>query len=213
MSTASGSRRRRLAAAAFAVVTLVPANPTGRATEASPPPAADISIEALLPSWRQRVQWAVDRFAVAGLPLPSVDVTVHRHTRPCDGNNGLFRPGPPVEVHLCSTGDADTRPARLISLHELAHAWAETTLTPAQREQFLALRGLDAWIDPTRPTHEWGAEHAAEVVSWGLMDAPVQLIRIHDTDPAALETAFELLVGRAPLWAGSAERLSPTGGR
>ena len=147
------------------------------------------------------MQWAVDRFAIAGLPLPSMDITVHRHTRPCEGNSGLYRHGPPVEVHVCSTGDADTRAARMISLHELAHAWAETYLTPGQREQFLELRELDSWVDPDRGTYEWGAEHAAEVVSWGLMDAPVEIIRIDDTDPAALEAAFQLLVGRPPLWA------------
>ena len=194
----------QLATAALALVTLVPSGTIGGASETTPPSAPDISIHALLPSWRQRVQWAVDRFAMAGLPLPSLDITVHRHTTPCEGNSGLYRHGPPAEVHVCSTGDADTRAARMISLHELAHAWAEAFLTAAQREQFLELRGLDSWIDPDRGADEWGAEHAAEVVSWGLTDAPVEIIRIADTDRAALEAAFELLVGRSPMWADPA---------
>ena len=189
------------ATVALAVVALLPVGDTRGAAQA-PAQRPHTSIEALLPSWRQRVEWALDRFAAAGLPLPPMDVTVHRHTRPCDGNSGLYRHGPPVEVHICSMGDADTRAARLITLHELAHAWAETYLEPSQRERFLDLRGLQMWVDATRPTHEWGAEHAAEVVSWGLMDAEVELIRIHDADSSALSTAFELLVKRDPLWEG-----------
>jgi hypothetical protein len=102
-------------------------------------------------------------------------------------------------VHICSVGDADTNAARLIVVHELAHAWAETYLEPAVREQFLELRGLESWIDPARPSHEWGAEHAAEVVSWGLMETQVELIRIPNVEPSALREAFELLVGREPL--------------
>ena len=96
------------------------------------------------------MEWAIDRFVAAGLPLPSMDVTVHRHTRPCDGNSGLYRPGPPVEVHICSVGDADTRAVRLITLHELAHAWAEAFLGLSERERFLDLAGVaDSWVDPT----------------------------------------------------------------
>jgi hypothetical protein len=187
-----------LATVALFVLTLTPLDTIGRAAEA-PPQHAEASIDALLPSWRERVEWGLDRFAAAGLPLPPMEVTVHRHTRPCDGNSGLFQPGPPVEVHVCSVGDADTNAARLIVLHELAHAWAETYLEPAQREQFLELRGLESWIDPARPSHEWGAEHAAEVVSWGLMETQVELIRIPNVEPSALREAFQLLVGREPL--------------
>ena len=63
------------------------------------------------------------------------------------------------------------------------------------------MRGLRAWVDPDRPTSEWGGEHAAEVLSWGLMDTMVPIIRIEDAEPAQLRAAFEQLVGRAPLWA------------
>ena len=137
-----------------------------------------------------------------------MDVTVHRHARPCEGNNGRYQHGPPVEVHLCSAHDADTRPARMISLHELAHAWAETYLTPAKREQFLELRGLDR-VGRSRPTClrvGSRARRGGRVV--GPDGRPVELIRIDDTDPTDLEPAFELLVGRAPLWADPAQSLS-----
>jgi hypothetical protein len=194
--SAGGSR---LATVVLAVVTLLAVGNSDGAAE-GPRERPQTSISALLPSWRARVEWALGRFAAAGLPLPPMEISVHRHTRPCDGNNGLYRHGPPVEVHICSVGDADTRPARLITLHELAHAWAETYLEPSERQRFLGLRGLRAWVDPDGPAHEWGAEQAAEVVSWGLMDAQVELIRIHDADASTLRAAFRLLVSRDPLW-------------
>ena len=68
-------------------------------------------------------------------------------------------------------------------------------------DAFLRLRGLDVWTDQRFPPHEWGAEHAAEVVSWGLMDEPIPIIRIYDAEPPELSIAFDLLVDRPPLWA------------
>ena len=105
--------------------TLVPVETPGGGTVAAAPERANISIDALLPSWRARVEWGLDRFAAAGIELPPMEVIVHPHKRPCDGNSGLYQPGPPVEVHLC-LADAASRAARMITLHELAHAWAET---------------------------------------------------------------------------------------
>ena len=55
-------------------------------------------------------------------------------------------------------------------------------------------------MDQRRPPHEWGAEHAAEVVSWGLMDEAAPIIRIYDNEPAVLLMAFEELTGSGPLW-------------
>ena len=105
-----------------------------------------------------------------------------------------------MEVHLCAPGPVDSRPARLTTLHELAHAWAESQLTTDERAAFLELRGLDVWDDAGIPRHERGMEHAAEVVSWGLMDEPIPIIRIYDAEPADLSIAFDVLVGRPPLW-------------
>ena len=51
---------------------------------------------------------------------------------------------------------------------------------------------------------ERGMEHAAEVVSWGLMDETVPIIRIYDTEPAQLSDAFDALVHRVPLWSSPA---------
>ena len=165
------------------------------------PAPARISIESASPEWTRRVEWGLGRFRAAGLTLPPMTVSVHADMAQCDGNSGLYRPGDSIEVHLCSPSPVESRAARLITLHELAHAWAETQLTASQRDDFLRLRGLDAWTDHRLPRHEWGAEHAAEVVSWGLMEEPVPIVRIYDAEPADLSIAFDQLVDRPPLWA------------
>jgi hypothetical protein len=167
----------------------------------SGPVAAPTTIDPASPEWERQVEWGLDRFRRAGLSLPAIAVGIHDDDAPCNGNAGLYRPLDPVEVHLCSSSPTGSRAARLITLHELAHAWAETRMTGDDRAALLRLRRLDAWTDPRLPRHDWGAEHAAEIVSWGLMDEPVPIIRIRDAEPAALSIAFELLVGRPPLWA------------
>jgi hypothetical protein len=160
-----------------------------------------ITIVSTSPEWTRQVEWGLDRFRDAGLPLPAMVITVHDDDAPCDGNSGLYLPNDPVEVHICTPGPVDSRPARLTTLHELAHAWAESQLSPAERAAFLELRGLDVWYDERVPRHERGMEHAAEVVSWGLMDEMVPIIRIYNAEPAQLADAFNLLVHRPPLWA------------
>jgi hypothetical protein len=162
-----------------------------------------VTIDATTPDWTRRVEWALERFRDAGLPLPPMAITVHDSDAPCDGNSGLYLPNDPVEIHLCTLGSADSRTGRVTTLHELAHAWAEAELSAGERAAFLELRGLDAWYDRELPPHERGNEHAAEVVSWGLMDEMIPIIRIYDAEPADLAIAFDLLVARAPLWRGS----------
>jgi hypothetical protein len=159
-----------------------------------------ITIESSSRAWARRIEWGLARFDDAGLTLPAMAITVHGDDGPCDGNSGLYLPNDPVEVHLCTAGAADSRPGRLTTLHELAHAWAEVHVSAVDRAEFLELRGLDVWYDRRVPPHQRGAEHAAEVVSWGLMDEMVPIIRIYDAEPAQLAAAFDLLVDAPPLW-------------
>jgi hypothetical protein len=159
-----------------------------------------ITIDSTSPAWTRRIEWALERFHDAGLALPGMEISVHDNDGPCDGNSGLYLPKDPVEVHLCTPGPVDSRTARVTTLHELAHAWAEFQLSTDDRAAFLELRGLDVWYDHRVPPHERGNEHAAEVVSWGLMDEMIPIIRIYDAEPAYLSIAFDLLVSRAPLW-------------
>jgi hypothetical protein len=200
------------AAVRFSASLLVLAGGGGRRHAVEP---AEVTIESASSAWVRQVEWAIARFDAAGLELPAVVVTVHADDSGCNGNAGLFRHGDPVEVELCSTADVGSRAARLITLHELAHAWAETQLTAQERHSFVALRGLDVWSDDRSvPRHEWAAEHAAEAVSWGLMDELVPIVRIHDTEPAALAVAFEHLTGERPaVCAAGSFCVSPDGVR
>ena len=168
-----------------------------------------ITIHSASVPWTRRIEWGLDRFRIAGFELPPMSISVHDNDAPCEGNSGLYRTNEPGEVHLCSTSPADSTPAKLIILHELAHAWAETQLSKDQKEAFLQLRALDTWVDRRVPPHEWGAEHAAEVVSWGLMDENVPIIRIYNAEPAELMVAFESLTGREPLVAAAVRQAGP----
>ena len=159
-----------------------------------------VTIDSASLLWTRRIEWGLERFRIAGLELPPMSISVHDNDEPCEGNSGLYRATEPGEVHLCSPSPPDSTPAKLITLHELAHAWAETQLTDDQQAEFLQLRALDTWVDQRVPPHQWGAEHAAEVVSWGLMDERIPIVRIYNAEPAELTLAFESLTGQAPIW-------------
>lgn len=149
-------------------------------------------------AWRELIVWAEGRYASIGLELPDALVTV-RPAGGCGGNAGRFVPGGHPEVQICVDSEPSSKVSRLIVLHELGHLWAENRLDDTTRQSFLEARGLTAWIDADLPTHEWGAEHAAEVLSWGLMDESVRIIRIYNASPDALAEAFVVLTGVEPL--------------
>jgi hypothetical protein len=143
--------------------------------------------------------WALGRFDIAGLELPDLTITFHTDKTGCKGYTGLFRRGRPHEVHMCVSEKSPPIVGKLNTLHELAHAWAETQTDDETRAGFLAEREIGSWIDTDEPKHLWGAEHAAETVSWALMDEPVRIGRIFDAEPERLATAFRLLTGSEPL--------------
>jgi hypothetical protein len=147
----------------------------------------------------EMIEWALGRFTQAGLELPSTVITFHDDPTGCSGNSGLFRHGTPAEVHLCIPAERPAKARKLIALHELGHAWAETHTDEATRAAFLQERGINSWHDHSEEPHFWGAEHAAETISWALMDEPVRIIRIYDARPAQLTSAYQVLTGNSPL--------------
>jgi hypothetical protein len=82
-------------------------------------------------------------------------------------------------------------------LHEMGHAWADATLTNAQRDALLELRSLEAWN--TGDWEERGFEHAAEILMWGLSEEPFNMGAIPDADADSLAEAYRLLTGSDPL--------------
>ena len=141
------------------------------------------------------VDRGVELLEAAGLRLPGIDIVGYDSVDNCHGRRGAaINHGLRTEVRLCVDGTGPTDD--WVVIHELAHAWEHHTLTDQIRDEFLRVRGLDAWRGD-----EWnlsGAEHAAEIVVWGVIDREVQLVRIRPNTCDALLEGYVTLTGRAP---------------
>jgi len=143
-------------------------------------------------------EWALGLFDEAGLALPPVQFVAHSTGEGCLGRAGahVHRDGRSI-ISICT---ADTGPTEeFLYLHELAHAWDRQALSDERRRDFLEARGLDHWRSEDAEWHERGAEQAAEIVVWGLMDRPIRSIRIGDHSCAQLRAGYLLLTGEEPL--------------
>lgn len=90
-------------------------------------------------------------------------------------------------------------------LHEIAHAWDYHSLDSGTRSAFLELRNHDAWREGA--WHERGAENAAEIIAWGLIDRPSKPVHIYGNSCEELEAGYETLTGQKALH-GYTERCS-----
>ncbi len=102
------------------------------------------------------------------------------------------------EKDLCpSTGDCTKQAlsARATVLHELAHAWMIDRVSDATRAGLLELSGRKTWGDDNVPWPERGVEYAAEVITWGLLDDVIPMVRLRTPPCEELAAAFELLTG------------------
>lgn len=141
------------------------------------------------PSAEETINWAVDRFVAAGLQLPDLEISF---PVVCHGKAALYHVGR-RSVDFCRVGT-------LLALHEFAHAWDDTS-GAVDREAFLELRGLHVWFGGLDlPKEQQGAEHLAQIVSWGLMDQDLRRPpNLANNSEAELTEAFELLAGHPPL--------------
>jgi hypothetical protein len=169
------------------------------APTAQPAPAVEITYDAVPAAQVELFEWALDLFADAGLALPPIDVVGHRDEEPCLGRSGRHRfEAGRSRIDLCT---AEAGPAQeFLVVHELAHAWDRRSLTDERRDAFLELRGLAEWRndDPDR-WHDRGAEHAAEILVWGLMDRPVRIVRLDANSCGDLLAGYRVLTGAEPL--------------
>lgn len=144
--------------------------------------------------------WATDLFDRGGLELPPLRFIYHDGDRSqCRGRDGLHRAIDGVSVvELCVT-DA-TFAAKVMVLHETAHAWADHALTDERKLAFQELRGWEHWRDyQAAQWHENGTEQAAEIIVWGLIDRPIGMIRIDQNSCDELAAGYQVLTGSAPL--------------
>jgi hypothetical protein len=156
------------------------------------------------------VRWALERFDAAGLAEPRIGSVTFEPSRRCEDVAGrLILEDGSRDVFLClherdlclgqPTCDPPALNVRIGILHELSHAWLLDHTDAAARTRLLDLAGLAAWDDGTAPWPQRGAEYAAEVLAWGLVDERAPMVRIGAPPCSVLQAAFELLTGAAPL--------------
>src|SRR5688500_12572282 len=82
---------------------------------------AGIAISGGTPEQQAMGQWAEDRFADAGIGVPSLEVRFHRNRGGCDDRLGLYDDG---VAHICGLHVNELSRRNL--LHEMAHGWVES---------------------------------------------------------------------------------------
>lgn len=149
----------------------------------------------LSPGQEEAIDWALKLFSDAGLELPNIEFVGHDDREMCHGRGGSAQP---VEggalINLCKREVGPTEERWI--LHEVAHAWDYHNLDDQRRSSFLTLRGLDSWTQGE--WHEQGAENAAEMLVWGLIDRPFNTVHIYDNSCADLLAGYRELVGAEP---------------
>ena len=153
---------------------------------------------------RTMVEWAYGLFTEAGLTLQAVRISFHESSEPCEGNMGTLRHGDDGTrlIRVCADHDKPAvrdRWRRKTLVHELAHAWEQTSLDDATRGDFADLRGLGNWNDRSGPWHERATEHTAEVVTWALLDFGSGFAALPDHGCDQFRQAYRALTGDAPL--------------
>lgn len=142
------------------------------------------------------IRAGIELYDEAGLSLPPIRFTTGDDPEDCYGRDGaVIHRTDGLELRLCR--NEITPMLEWVVIHELAHCWDDNQLTDQVREAFLDLRGLDGWRDG--PWHERGAENAAEIMVWGLIDRPVRPGHIDQNSCDELQAGYTTLTGQAPL--------------
>ena len=115
----------------------------------------------------ETIEWAVERYAEAGLPLPPLEIHVHDDRADCDGERGVYKWNDELNrIDMC----VDTM---FVLLHEIAHAWEVRYATDEARDAFGQSLGLEVWRSNDV---EWGdraSERAANTIAFALLPRPL----------------------------------------
>jgi hypothetical protein len=166
------------------------------ATASATRPEAVFTYSGFTERHHELVDWAMSLFDEAGLQLPSVHFIASPDFEDCRGRSGIARHHDRrSEITLC--GDRLGPAYDWMVLHELAHAFERHDLDDVRRGAFLELRGLAEWRNGD--WHDRGAEHAAEIIAWGLIDRPTRPGHIDQNTCDDLLAGYLTLIGEAPL--------------
>ena len=158
------------------------------------------------------VLWAMGRFETAGLPAPSVaSITFDEATTApqcaADRRGLSVDLGGSAHVFVCTgeeracEGEACTAfvaNARLLVLHELAHAWMYREVDESTQRAFMEHMGVAAWSSADVIWYDRGVEQAAQVLAWGLMDESIPPRRLGNRPCEQLVESFRVLTGKQP---------------
>jgi hypothetical protein len=158
------------------------------------------------PALESLVAWAIERFPAAGLEAPRpMSVTFYPTADRCWGNLAVAGGEANAEILACfgeglacPTSPCPPWSARAehTILHELAHTWMARHLDAETREAYEDRVGL-AWAENDDPWEGRALERAAEVIAWGLQDAPAPPRDLALTEDQLAEE-FTFLTGMPP---------------
>jgi hypothetical protein len=153
------------------------------------------------------VAWGIERFAAAGLEAPRPrSVTFYPHADRCWGNLAIaggeandeivacFGEGLACLAYPCPPWSAI---AEHTMLHELVHTWMADHLDDETREAYEERVGLE-WAENDDPWEDRAVERAAEVIAWGLQEAPDHPRGLVLTEDELIEE-FTFLTGMPPM--------------
>jgi hypothetical protein len=153
------------------------------------------------------VAWGLERFPAAGLEAPRpTSVTFYPHADRCWGNLAIAGGEANDEIVACfGEGLAClacpcppwSAIAEHTMLHELVHTWMADHLDDETREAYEERVGLE-WAESDDPWEDRAVERAAEVIAWGLQEAPDHPRGLVLTEDELVEE-FTFLTGRPPM--------------
>lgn len=147
-----------------------------------------VTVHNATPAQLDRLTLAFERFTDAGLELPPLEIRFPASKDGCDGAHGRFTTSTdPWRISICPT-ELET-----VYEHELAHAWERATLSDAQRQDFMEMRGYDVWNDKSLPWRERGMEGVAVIIQQGINGLPLPPA-LSDEHMSRL-ASFQLLTG------------------
>ncbi len=187
------SNAARLATAIAILTTALSGQPAAAGLGHEDPLSHEVIVVDATAQQQALVDWALDRYEAAALPIPAITITFHPDSDGCDGYLGYYDPTPRT-LDMCNWGQHYKITPRDTLLHELAHAWSFEHMTVEDRAEFTEHRGLDHWRHDGIWWH-MGQEQAAEIIAWGVGGDEFVSVYLDDADCTELAAAYTVMTG------------------